>query len=84
MVDGKDIFEENGMQEFIAACAKRFCPHCGKAIVQPIKGRRKTYCCDNHRWAEWKKRRYRRERERKHGKDEYTEIEAGRPESGEI
>ena len=55
-------FEEQDLNEFISACAKRFCPHCGKPIEPSGTGRTKIYCCNNHRWAEWKKRKRRKKR----------------------
>ena len=42
------------MEEFIAGCAKQFCPWCGAPVVPNHMGRRKKFCSDKCRWAFWK------------------------------
>ncbi len=47
-------FEDPDMSEFIAGCAKQFCPWCGSPVVMNRVGRRKKFCSDKCRWAFWK------------------------------
>ena len=40
-------------KEFENAVVKGFCPECGKAVYQNLRGRRKKFCTDSCRFA-WK------------------------------
>lgn len=44
---------ENGLDELAAQTVKRFCPQCGEAIVENLRGRPKVFCSDRCRYA-WK------------------------------
>lgn len=48
-----EILSEEEKQEFLDDVFFRFCPNCGKGIIQPRAGRRKTFCSDKCR-LEWK------------------------------
>ena len=49
---------ECNMEEFIAGCAVRFCPQCGKEIDSDWRkhkiGRPRTFCSDSCRRKFWK------------------------------
>ena len=47
-------YEDPDMNEFIAGCAKQFCPWCGAPVIPNRMGRRKKFCSDRCRWAFWK------------------------------
>ena len=47
-------YEDPNMDEFIAGCAKQFCPWCGAPVVPNHMGRKKKFCSDKCRWAFWK------------------------------
>lgn len=49
-------YESPDLSEFIAGCAKRFCPYCGTAIISNTNGRPKKLCSDQCRWAFHKRR----------------------------
>lgn len=49
-------YESPDLSEFIAGCAKRFCPYCGTAIIPNTNGRPKKFCSDQCRWAFHKRR----------------------------
>jgi predicted nucleic acid-binding Zn ribbon protein len=44
-------FDSQDLSEFIAACAKCFCPECGKPVMQNKTGRPRSFCSDRCRWA---------------------------------
>ena len=44
-------FDSPDLSEFIAACAKRFCPECGKPIEPNRIGRPRSFCSNRCRWA---------------------------------
>ncbi|MCH4067240.1 MAG: DUF2116 family Zn-ribbon domain-containing protein [Lachnospiraceae bacterium] len=50
-------FDSPDISEFIAACAKRFCPECGKPIEPNKTGRPRSFCSDRCRWAFDKRRK---------------------------
>ena len=43
------LYDEQNIQEFLAAVASRFCPECGTAIVQNTRGRKKVFCSESCR-----------------------------------
>ena len=47
-------YENAQLDEFIAGCAKQFCPWCGVSVVTNRMGRKKKFCSDKCRWAFWK------------------------------
>jgi hypothetical protein len=49
-------FDSPDLSEFIAACAKRFCPECGKPIEPNRTGRPRSFCSNRCRWAFNKRR----------------------------
>lgn len=51
--------QQADISEFIAACAKRFCPECGIPIVLNQRGRPRSFCSYQCRWR-WNKRAERR------------------------
>ena len=66
--EGEMEFEDQDISEFIAGCAKQFCPWCGSPVIPNRMGRKKKFCSDRCRWAFWKF-------ETRH-KDLNTEMEA--------
>jgi len=60
----QQAYDDPDMDEFIAACAKQFCPWCGKAMT-PVKkrGRPRAFCSDRCRWAFSKHKSRQREKD---------------------
>jgi predicted nucleic acid-binding Zn ribbon protein len=52
--EGEMEFEDQDISEFIAGCAKQFCPWCGSPVIPNRMGRKKKFCSDKCRWAFWK------------------------------
>ena len=69
-------FETPDLSEFIAACAKAFCPECGKPIVQNSNGRPKSFCSNRCRWA-FNKRMERRKAKEALNENSRVESAAG-------
>lgn len=53
---------QEGIEEFLKACSKKFCPECGAPVVdtRASPGRRRTFCSEKCRWA-FDKRKKRKE-----------------------
>ena len=73
-------YEDPDMSEFIAGCAKQFCPWCGAPVIPNRMGRRKKFCSDRCRWAFWQFET--RHREEKTGGGASGETLCGPPWSG--
>lgn len=69
-------YESPDLSEFIAACAKAFCPECGKLIVQNKNGRPKSFCSNRCRWA-CNKRMERRKAKEEPNENSRVESAAG-------
>ena len=48
--------EKADLEEFIAACAKQFCPWCGAPVIPNVRGRKKKFCSDKCRNKWWNAR----------------------------
>lgn len=48
-----EILSEDEKQEFLSDVFFRFCPNCGKEIIQKPQGRQKLFCSDKCR-LKWK------------------------------
>ena len=46
-----ESFETPDISEFLASCAKQFCPWCGKPMGRNPMGRPRVFCSDRCRWA---------------------------------
>jgi predicted nucleic acid-binding Zn ribbon protein len=57
-------FETPDLSEFLASCAKQFCPWCGKPMGRNPMGRPRVFCSDRCRWAynSWRHRKRMKEK----------------------
>ena len=46
-------YEDPDMSEFIAGCAKQFCPWCGTPVGRNVSGRPRKFCSDKCRYDFW-------------------------------
>jgi endogenous inhibitor of DNA gyrase (YacG/DUF329 family) len=60
-----DDFETPDISDFLASCAKQFCPWCGKPMSRNPMGRPRVFCSDRCRWAynSWRHRKRMKEKE---------------------
>jgi endogenous inhibitor of DNA gyrase (YacG/DUF329 family) len=70
-------YDSPDISEFIAACAKRFCPECGKAVEPNKNGRPKSFCSNRCRWAFNKRAERRKAKEESRNENSRTESAAG-------
>ena len=61
----QQTYDSPDFSEFIAACAKRFCPECGEPLEQNNNGRPRRYCSNRCRWASNKRSERRKAKEEK-------------------
>ena len=81
----KETFDPPDISDFIAACAKKACPECGKTIKPNRIGRPRSFCSARCRWAFDKRAERRREKEEPKHENGNTENSAGiRPETGGV
>ena len=50
---------QEGIEEFLKVCSKKFCPECGAPIrdARSVPGRHRTFCSEKCRWAFDKRKR---------------------------